>query len=289
MTVEPEQPVQDPLGAGPVDAILAIDGSEAAAAVDPGGKRRADAARLLQLLMRPGGFPMAAAIAGDLTFYTVPTGTSAGLLARPLPGAVDYDKPFTLASGAFGAGAEPYRPKVVLVLTASDVPATYASGHLMLTRSVAGHRFPVVAIPFAAPLAAAPGLAGIARDTGGFVLPANGANAIAGDLLEAWARLHGGRRSQTTPLAGSRRKPGKAVVRGQAGKALRIVVTWDAKPLDVSLLSPAGKPIGLQPFGRGVVAIVRKAKAGAYRLSASPKTPGSPSAVLRGALVATVG
>jgi hypothetical protein len=61
LSVRPAQPAQGVLGAGGVDVFLAIDASAAAAAADPGGVRRADATRLLQLLVPKGSYalPMA--------------------------------------------------------------------------------------------------------------------------------------------------------------------------------------------------------------------------------------
>ena len=126
-----------------------VDVSESAAVADPGGIRGADAMRLLSLLLGPtGGYVSSAAVAGDINPLTVPSPPSTGLLARGRPGPFDYDKAFTFGGFAFASSPEPYRPKVVLALTASDVPSTYAGGHLSLTHTIAGHRWPVVALPF---------------------------------------------------------------------------------------------------------------------------------------------
>ena len=164
MAVQPEQPVQDPLRPGAVDVFAVVDVSETAAAADPGGIRRADAMRLLPLLLGPtGGYVASVAIAGDLNPLTVPSPPSTGLLARGRPGAFNYDGAFSYRGAAFGSSPEPYRPKVVFVLTASDVPSTYAGGHLSLTHTIAGHRWPVVALPFGPSPLLVPSLGPIAR------------------------------------------------------------------------------------------------------------------------------
>ena len=290
MAVQPEQPVQDPLRPGAVDVFAVVDVSETAAAADPGGIRRADAMRLLPLLLGPtGGYVASVAIAGDLNPLTVPSPPSTGLLARGRPGAFNYDGAFSYSGAAFASSPEPYRPKVVFVLTASDVPGTYAGGHLSLTHTIAGHRWPVVALPFGPSPLLVPSLGPIAGETGGIVQPSASAAALPGAVLEAWARLHGGRRSQTTPLSATGRKAARTVVRGQAGKALRVVVTWDVKPLALTMTTPAGKPVQFRPFGRGAVAEVPRAKAGAYRVVARPAKVVKPSAAVKGTLVATIG
>ena len=66
-------------------------------------------------------------------------------------------------------------------------------------------------------------------------------------------------------------------------------MTWDVKPLALTMTTPAGKPVQFRPFGRGAVAEVPRAKAGAYRVVARPAKVVKPSAAVKGQLVATIG
>ena len=267
LDVQPEQPVQAPLRAGPVHVSLVVDGSPAAAAVDPGGRRRAEAARLLRLLVgRPlGGF------------------------AGTLPGAFDYDTALQRAAGSLAGLGAPRVPKVVVLLTASDASGPYGGAHAELARTAAGHRWPVVVVPLAPPAATSLLAGRIARETGGFVLPADGADAAAANVLEAWARLHGGRRVLRTALSATGRRPSTTAVRGRPGAALRILVGWTRERLAVTVRDPAGRAVPVRSFGAGVVAVVPRARAGAYRVTAGVAGAASAFAYARGELVTTVG
>jgi hypothetical protein len=267
LDVQPEQPVQEALGTGAVHVSLVVDGSAAAAGVDPGGRRRADAARLLRLLVgRPlGGF------------------------AGTLPGPFDYDAALRRATGSLVGLGQPRVPKVVVLLTASDASGPYLGAHAELARTAAGHRWPVVVVPLAPPAATSLVAARIARETGGFLLPSDGADDAAANVLEAWARLHGGRRTLHSAVSATGRRPSVTVVRGLRRRPLRVLVGWSRERLAVSVSDPAGRPVPVRPYGSGVVAVVPRARAGAYRVTARVAGAAGPFAYARGDLVATVG
>ena len=69
----------------------------------------------------------------------------------------------------------------------------------------------------------------IARETGGFLLPADGADDAAANVLEAWARLHGGRRTLRSAVSATGRRPSVTVVRGLRGRPLRVLVDRAAR------------------------------------------------------------
>ncbi len=267
LDVQPEQPVQARLGTGPVHVSLVVDGSAAAAGVDPGGRRRADASRLLRLLV---GRPL-------------------GGYAGTLPGPFDYDAALHRAAASLSGLGAPSVPKVVVLLTASDAATPYGGAHAELARTAAGHRWPVVVVPLAPPAATSLLAARIALETGGFVLPGDGADDAAANVLEAWARLHGGRRVLRTSISATGRRPATTAVRGRPGAALRILVGWNRERLAVSVRDPAGRAVPVRPFGSGVVAIVPRARAGAYRVTARVAGAEGPFAYARGAVVTTVG
>jgi hypothetical protein len=267
LDVQPEQPVQAPLGAGAVHVSLVVDGSPAAAGVDPGGRRRGDAARLLRLLVgRPlGGF--------------------AGTLAGPF----DYDVALRRAAESLGRLGQPRVPKVVVLLTASDANGPYGGAHADLAHTAAGHRWPVVVVPLAPPVATSLVAARIARETGGFLLPADGADDAAANVLEAWARLHGGRRTLRSAVSATGRRPSVTVVRGLPGRPLRVLVGASRARVAVGVTDPAGRPVAVRPYGSGVVAVVPRARAGAYRVTVRVAGATGPFAYARGELVTTVG
>ena len=100
---------------------------------------------------------------------------------------------------------------------------------MRLARTAAGHRWPVVVVPLAPPAATSLVAAQIARETGGFLLPADGADDAAANVLEAWARLHGGRRTLRSAVSATGRKPSVTVVRGLRGRPLRVLVDRAAR------------------------------------------------------------
>jgi hypothetical protein len=80
-------------------------------------------------------------------------------------------------------------------------------------------------------------------------------------------------------------------VRGLPGRPLRILVTWAdaANAARVTVTDPAGRPVPLRAVGRGVLAVVPRARAGAYRVAVAPLRAASQYAFARAELTSAVG
>ena len=215
---------------------------------------------LLPLLLgRRGGYVASVAIAGDLNPLTVPSPPSTGLLARGRPGAFNYDGAW-LQRAAFGSSPE--LPPEGRVRAHRLRRAEHVRGRPPVAHP--HHRGPSLAGRGAAVRALAAARA-VARpdpgETGGICSrppPPQTSPAVSSPGRDRTAVAGG-----DDPALGHRPQGGTDR-RGDAGKTLRVVVTWDVEPLALTMTTPAGKPVQFRPFGRGAVAEVPRAKAGAY-------------------------